>query len=304
MHRKAQVDVFGASVLVAFSMLLGLNQVMVKWVNAGLQPVFQAGLRSACAFVPVLLFAIVMRRRLSLSDGSLWPGLACGLIFSVEFMFLFQALDYTSVSRVSVLFYTMPFWVALGAHFLIPGERLTPRRVLGLVLAIAGVVMAFTDGSAPSSDRALVGDVFCLLGAMCWAAIALLARASALSRSSPEMQLLYQLAVSSVVLIALAPLFGDLVREPTLRIWAIFAVQVLLVVCVGFLTWFWILSIYPASDMASFGFLAPLFGVLFGWLLLDETISPSIIGALLLVGTGIVLVNRRTTPGPGVRPAP
>jgi drug/metabolite transporter (DMT)-like permease len=284
-------------------MLLGLNQVMVKWVNAGLQPVFQAGLRSACAFVPVLLFAIVMRRRLSLSDGSLWPGLACGLIFSVEFMFLFQALDYTSVSRVSVLFYTMPFWVALGAHFLIPGERLTPRRVLGLVLAIAGVVLAFTDGSAPSSDRALLGDLFCLLGAMCWAAIALLARASALSRSSPEMQLLYQLAVSSVVLIALAPMFGDLVREPTLRIWAIFAVQVLLVVCVGFLTWFWILSIYPASDMASFGFLAPLFGVLFGWLLLDERISPSIIGALLLVGTGIVLVNRRATPGPGVRPA-
>ena len=67
------------------------------------------------------------------------------------------------------------------------------------------------------------------------------------------------------------------------------------VVCIGFLTWFWLLSVYPASRMASFGFLAPLFGVFFGWLILDEHLSLLTMVALVLVGTGIVLVNRTPT---------
>ncbi len=128
MERKDRIDALGGAVLVTFSLLMGLNQVMIKLVNAGLAPVFQAGLRSACAFLPVLAFAVLARRRLSLSDGSLWPGLLCGTFFATEFLLLFQSVEYTSVARVSVFFYTMPFWVALGAPFLIPGERLTLLR--------------------------------------------------------------------------------------------------------------------------------------------------------------------------------
>ena len=109
MQRKTQIDAFGATVLVTFSALLGLNQVMVKVVNAGFQPVFQAGLRSVCAFLPVLLFAYFCKKKLSLIDGSFWPGVFCGVIFSIEFTLLFIALDYTSVARVSIFFYTMPF---------------------------------------------------------------------------------------------------------------------------------------------------------------------------------------------------
>ena len=45
MERKTRIDTLGAVVLVLFSALLGLNQVLVKLVNAGMHPVFQAGLR-------------------------------------------------------------------------------------------------------------------------------------------------------------------------------------------------------------------------------------------------------------------
>lgn len=293
MQRKDRIDAFGASVLVASAAVLGLNQVMIKVVNLGLQPVFQAGLRSLCAILPVLIFALVTRKKLSLRDGTLGPGILIGLFFTAEFTLLFQALDYTSVARASVLFYTMPFWVALGAHVLIPGERLTPLRGLGLVLAFSGAALALSGNEAPATDKALIGDVMCLVAASLWAAIALAVRTTKLARTSPEMQLLYQLVVSMFCLLAIAPLFGPLVRELTSGIVAIFAVQVILVVAIGFLAWFWILSIYPASSVASFSFLAPVFGVLFGWLLLDETITWRIVGALILVGLGIVLVNRR-----------
>ena len=93
MEKKDHIDSLGAGLLVLCSVIVGINQVLIKLVNAGLAPVFQAGLRSACAFFPVLLFALVMKRRLALRDGSLLPGLVVGLFFSMEFMLMFLSLD-------------------------------------------------------------------------------------------------------------------------------------------------------------------------------------------------------------------
>jgi drug/metabolite transporter (DMT)-like permease len=292
-HRKSHVDALGATALILFSILLGLNQALVKLVNAGMSPAFQVGLRSVCAFFIVLAVAVLLRKKLSVSDGSLIPGILSGLLFSLEFFLLFTALEYTTVARVSMLFYTQPFWVALGAHFLLPGERLNGMKVMGLVLAISGVVLLLANGDGASHPDTLIGDVMCIFASVSWAAIVLLVRRSKLSGCAPEMQLLYQLAVSGIILMALSPFLGDLVRDLNIGIILIFAFQVVVVVSMGFLLWFWALSIYPASDMASFGLLAPLFGVFFGWLIFDDELSIQFTVALGLVCAGILLNNRR-----------
>lgn len=294
MERRSRIDSLGAALLLGFTLLMGLNQVLVKIVNDGLAPIFQAGLRSACAFPVVLLFALLARRRLALGDGSLLPGILTGLLFAAEFLLFFRAVELTTIAHAAILFYTMPVWVAVAAHVLIPGERLTPQRLLGLGLALGGVGVALLQhGQANLPPRALLGDLMCLLAALCWAGIALTARLTPLARSSPEMQLLYQLAVSAPVLLALSPLDGPVLRDLTPGLAAIFAFQVLAVVCVGFLTWFWVLKIYPASDMAAFGFLSPVFGVLFGWAILGEPLTGAILLSLLLTGGGIFLVAWR-----------
>jgi len=289
--RKDRIDLMGGSLLVTFSFLMGLNQVLIKLVNDGFSPAFQAGLRSACALPLVLGFAWIMKKRLSVTDGSFLPGVMAGLFFSIEFLLLFNALEFTTVSRALVLFYTMPVWVAVAAHFMFPGERLTPRRILGLVLAVAGVALALLDEPPELTPDALTGDLMCLAGAAFWAGIALTARATKLSSSTPEMQLVYQLAVSTPVLLLAAPLFGDLIRDVTPEILAMFSFQVVVVVSFGFLTWFWVLRIYPASDMTAFSFLAPLFGVIASWMILGEEITWAIWVALALVGGGIALVS-------------
>ena len=292
-YRKDHIDALGAALLVYCSASMGINQVLVKIVNGGLQPVFQAGLRSALAFFPIYLFARLTQKRLSITDGSFWPGMLAGLFFAAEFLLLFVALDYTTVSRSSIFFYTMPLWTALAAHFLIEGEKLTAARVLGLILAMAGVVVALGNSTAAASGQALLGDLMCILAAMLWSGIIVVARKTKLSGSSPEMQLLYQLAVSAVLLLAIAPWFGPLVRELDRTIMVLFSIQVLVVVCIGFLTWFWVLSVYPASRMATFSFLSPIFGVFFGWLILGDVMDWSIIAALVLISIGVFLVSRR-----------
>lgn len=292
-ERREHMDALGASFLIGFNLLLGLNQALVKLVNAGFSPVFQVGLRSACAFLPVLLYALWTRKRLTVSDGTLGPGILLGILFSAEFCLLFVALDLTTVSRASLFFYTMPLWVAAGAHFLIEGERLSGRRILGLATAFAGIALALLANDGGRSPAAhWQGDLLALLGAFCWAGIALLARTTRLRETSAEMNLLYQLAVSAIIVIPLAYWLGDTVREPTAAIYGMFAFQVIVIVAIGFVVWFWILSVYPATSMASFSLLTPVFGIFFGWLIFDDALTLSFVAALLLVGVGLVLVNR------------
>jgi drug/metabolite transporter (DMT)-like permease len=55
----------------------------------------------------------------------------------------------------------------------------------------------------------------------------------------------------------------------------------------------WMLRHYPATQLSSFTFLAPLFALLFGVVLLNERLTPQLVVALAAVAAGIVLVNRK-----------
>ena len=294
--RKDRIDSFGAVMLVAQSAALGINQVLIKLVNAGMEPAFQAGLRSLCAAPLVLAYAVFRKKRLSVRDGTLLPGILCGLFFATEFVLLFYGLSLTSVARASILFYTMPVWLAIVAHFVL-GERLSLMRVIGLALALSGVSLAL--GSGVGGGVSLIGDLMCLLAAFFWMGIALIARISRLRTAAPEMQLIYQLVVSAPVLLLISMAPGQFAFAMTTNLWLVFVIQVVGVATIAYLAWFWVLSIYPASDMASFGFLAPMFGVFFGWVILGEALQITDLAALVLVALGILLVNckpKRTAP--------
>jgi len=292
MQQKAQMDLLGASLLIAFSAVLGLNQALVKLVNAGIAPIMQAGLRSLLAFAPVFLFAFLYRRSLQWRPDTFALGLANGSFFAAEFYCLFLALDVSSVARVSLFFYTMPIWVALAAHVLIPGERLTRAKAVGFLVAISGLAIALVPNDVDTGASTWRGDLLAILGAMCWAGIALMLRATSLRELTPETNLLYQLGFSGVILTVLAFVLGDTFREPTPLIWTYFGLQVVFVGCIGFLMWIWLLNIYPVAKVTSFSLLTPLFGIFFGWLVFDDQITASFVAALALVIIGLLLVNR------------
>ena len=289
-ERKDHIDTFGAVSLVAVSLILGFNQVVIKLVNAGIQPVFAAGLRSLGAMVLLYLWMRLRGNDPKLSREVMWPGLACGALFAIEFILMFVALDMTSVAHVSLMFYSMPVWLAIMAHLFIPGERISGRKAIGLVLAFAGVALALLDDGGGAVS--LTGDVMALIGAVCWAGIALIARVTAFSAVAPPMQLFWQVSVSAPLLLLAAFAFGPLIREIEPIHIAGLIFQIAIVVTATFMFWFWLLKRYPASGVASFSFLAPVFGVGFGWLLLGEQVGPSLLGALVLVAVGLILINR------------
>ena len=293
MNKKNNIDLTGGVVLISFSMLLGLNQTLVKIVNYGIHPIFQVGLRSLIATIPVLIFCILFKKKISIRDGSLIPGIICGAIFALEFVLLFFALEFTSVARSSILFYSMPVWLGIAAHFLIKNEKLNSKKLLGFLISVIAVSIAlFTKNDL--GEGGIIGDFFALCASFLWATIVLIVRKTKLNRSCPEMQLLYQLTVSSIVILPISYYFGFYFREINIGITIIFIFQAVVIVAAGFLIWFWTLSVYPATSIASFSFFGPIFGVFFGWLILKEEISILIFLSLALVSGGIYLINKNS----------
>ena len=293
MNKKNNIDLTGGVVLISFSMLLGLNQTLVKIVNYGIHPIFQVGLRSLIAAIPVLIFCILFKKKISIRDGSLIPGIICGAIFALEFVLLFFALEFTSVARSSILFYSMPVWLGIAAHFLIKNEKLNSKKLLGFLISVIAVSIAlFTKNDL--GEGCIIGDFFALCASFLWATIVLIVRKTKLNRSCPEMQLLYQLIVSSIVILPISYYFGFYFREINIGITIIFIFQAVVIVAAGFLIWFWTLSVYPATSIASFSFFGPIFGVFFGWLILKEEISILIFLSLALVSCGIYMINKNS----------
>lgn len=292
MDRKTRMDLPGTLGMVTFATVLAGNQVVIKLTNTGIAPVFGAGLRSILALAVLGLWCLVMRKRITGLRESWVSGVLLGAVFAIEFVFLFLALDLTTVSRASIVFYSMPVWLALVGHFVLPGERLSALRLIGLVLAMAGVALALSD-PASRSEGSVLGDALALCAALFWAGIALIVRLGTVARQPAETQLFWQLTLSSVILLALAPLFGDVLRDPSVWHWVGIGAQAVIVASLGFLFWLKLMATYPASDIAAFSFLSPVLAVGFGWAVLGEPFGQRFVLALILVAVGIVLVNRR-----------
>lgn len=288
---RRPLDAQGFWLLLFLATLFSVNNLLMKLGNQGLQPVFLAGMRSAIA---VAALAIWMRWRGIPARLDLWrPGVLLGLVFSAEFLFLFLALDNTSVVRTASIFYAMPIWLALAAHFLFPGERLTPTRLAGFMAGFAGVLLTLW-GRGEAEAGGLAGDLAALLASFGWAGVVLVSRLTRIGQTAPETQIGWQVAVSAVVLTTLAPLFGEpLVRDFDLVQLGLLLVQALGIVVFGFVLWFHMLARYPSGVVASFSFLTPLLSALLGWQLLGEPIGPYTWPALGLLVLGLALINRR-----------
>ena len=84
------IDFLAGSFLIIFSILLGLNQVMVKLVNEGMHPIFQVALRSTFAIFPILIYCYILKKKFIVTKGSLIPGIIAGILFTIEFIFFLE----------------------------------------------------------------------------------------------------------------------------------------------------------------------------------------------------------------------
>ncbi len=286
------LDRLAVFLLLVFCISWSLQQVAAKLAMPEFPALIQAAVRSAVATVLVGLWCWLREPDVFRADGTLWPGLVTGLLFSLEFLFLFLGLQWTSASHTVLFLYTSPFFVAIGISLFVPAERLRSIQWLGLALSFAGVALVLRLSGAMSA-QVLLGDVFVLIAAALWGATTVVVRTTSLRQVPAAKAMLYQLAFSAVFLSIAAWIKGE--QWPDGVSWLPVASLVYQSVWVGsvtFVGWTWMISRYRAAEIAAFSFLTPVLGVAAGWLIMGDATGPNFLFAVALVAMGIVLVNK------------
>ncbi len=297
---RKPIDPTAVTTMALLCFIWGFGHVAAKLAAPGVSLVMQGGIRCAIALVLLVGWARLRAIPLFDRDGTLGPGIAAGALFAAEFLFIFTGLNYTGASRMVVFIYLTPCLTALGLHYFVPSERLRANQWAGILLAFAGIAIAFWDGLA--SDRSsLVGDAFGVIAAALWAATTVVIRTTKLSVVSASKTLFYQIGISAVTL----PLASAVLGEPgvvalTPVVICSLLYQGVIVTFASYLAWFWLLTRYMAARLSVFTFLTPLFGVAAGVIVLHEPLRAAFVAAVVLVGAGIYLVNR---PSPVASPA-
>jgi len=288
MHARP-LDVFAATLVFALCVVWGFNQVVVKLALPDVGPIAQTGIRSGVGALCVIAYALWSKRRIFEIDGTEAAGALAGALFTAEFIALYESLRFTTAARATVFIYAAPFFVAVGAAFLLRDERLRPIQWVGLAFAFLGVACGFVGRTKGGS---LAGDALALLAALLWAATTIVIKATPLRRIDPIKVLLYQIGFAALVAPLVAYAFGE--AWPThLTTTSVVALlwQGVIVAGVSYALWFWTLTRYAVVELSAFTFITPLVGVLAGWLVFGETLSWGFSLAIVLVIAGLGLVN-------------
>jgi drug/metabolite transporter (DMT)-like permease len=287
-----RLDAKAVMILTVLCLVWGLNAVAIKYATAGIAPIFCAGLRSVIA--TLCLVAWMACRRINIFSGHLKDGMIVGFLFGAEFGLLYMAILYTTVSSAWILLYTSPFFHALGAHFLLSGDRLSPIRGAGLILSFAGILVLLSKHLGLPSIQQFAGDLLAIGAAALWALTTVYIKRRLVIAVSPYHTLFYQTLFSIPLLFLLSLLF----RETPIQtldglILISVAYQGVLVAFASYLGWFFLVHTYPVSRLSSFTFLTPVFATLAGVVLLSEPLTLRLIVSLILVSIGIYVVNRK-----------
>jgi len=289
---RRPLDMRAIALVLLLCTIWGVQQVVMKGVAADVAPIMQLAIRFAGASIFFGLLVALREGRRAFADGTLGSGLALGLMFSLEFVFVGAALVHTTAAHTIVFLYSAPIFTALGLQF-IPEERLDGVQWIGIAAAFFGIVVAFVGPGGRPVPELIIGDLLALLGGAAWGLTNVVLRRGRVGGANTAKTVLYQVGVATLVLFAFASVTGQtrLVLSGAAILALLF--QTLFISIISYLVWFWLLRRYLTSRLMLLSLLTPLFGVLFGALLLREPIESRFAIGSLLVLAGISIVNSR-----------
>ena len=282
----------GAVVFTVFlCVLFGANAVAIKISLTGLGVFTTAGLRFGIAAVVIFLWAKLTGKPVRLTSHQLQLMLILGVIFYAQLSLFYLGLSRTTASHGTLIANILPFVVLVLAHFFIKEERISTKKVVGLVLGFCGVLLLLGD-AGQMEEEVLRGDLFVLAAVMIWGGNAIYTK-RIIGSFHPIQITLYPLAVAAPLFLVTALFFDqEMVRYVDASILGAMAYQTFVTASFGLIGWMMMIKRYGATTLHSFIFIMPISGVFFGVLLLGEPLTKNLLGSILLVTVGLIVVNR------------
>ncbi len=278
----------------------GSTWLFIKLGLEDLPPLTFAGIRFLIAVA--ILFTLIAARRLSLPrDRRDWLLLAVSglLAFSLNYGLLFWGEQYISSGLAALLQATIPAFGLVIAHFYLPGERMTPARILGVVLGVLGVAVVFSSQLDIAGPKAVAGCAALVLSSVCAAYSNVLVKTYG-KHLDPAILAGGQMFFGMIPLL----LFGIPLEGNPLRFhWTPMAVLALFYLAIvgsvlAFLLYYWLIRRMDVTKTMLIALVTPVVAVTLGMLVLHEELNWRTLagGAMIISGIGIILA--RTPRGP------
>jgi drug/metabolite transporter (DMT)-like permease len=260
----------------------------------GIPPFTGVALRFTIAGRLLLALALIRRVPLGRQPHEKWLWLANGLTsFSISYGIVYWAEQWVPSGLTAVLFAIYPLVIAIMAHFFLPGEALTRRKLIGVAIGFGGIGVIFSeDLTAIAGEGVMLGSVVMLLSPVAAAVGSLVVK-----RWGAKV---HPLSITSVPMLITGALVGLLAAgventaEIDLNAGSVAALFYLAVIgsAVSFTLYFWLLQHFPATRLALIAYICPILAVAIGVLRGEPLTGRMLLGAAVVLG-GVALAARR-----------
>lgn len=243
------------------------------------------------------IWYIIWRRGdwFSIKKSHIIPLIGLALLGHTIYQWLFIiGIDFTYAANAAIMLGTLPIWIAITSH-LLSVEKLTPFRIGGVLLGFVGIVIIMTGGTEPVSlgSDSFLGDLLIISGAILFGVYTIYSR-KFLSTYTPLQFSGLTIGIGTIALTLYA--MPELARtdwpEVSLSAWGGMFYSGCLGIALANLIWNNGLLHVGTVRTATYQNLVPAFGLLFGVVLLNESLGPwQYVGAALTVA-GIALARR------------
>jgi drug/metabolite transporter (DMT)-like permease len=203
----------------------------------------------------------------------------------------------------SILNATTPIWGVLVAHVLTKDERMTPRKVAGVLLGFGGVAVMIGPSLLSSLGTSALALLACVTASLSYALAAVWARRFKRLGLSPFSLTTGQLTAGAIVMLPVALLVDRpwTMAMPPLSAWAAITALALLCTAFGYVLYFRLIEHAGATNALLVTLLVPPVAILLGALFLSETLAPEDFAGLALIALGLAAIDGRLVSALGRR---
>lgn len=284
-------------ILLVLCIVLWAGQSVAAKVATNHLPPFQV---MAVRFViPVLCIFFLTRlskTKLSVKKKMIPSVLLNGMFLCTQIALFTIGTSLTSSAHSVVLINSFPFFAAVACHLFLPGLTLKPRFLFGFFVAFAGLLIVMSDEVEQFDGSDWRGDVLILVAAATMGAKIALVK-SMLGRTSPVAMVFWECVTAFPPVLIVSLLFEsfdiNLYRDWKVILSLLY--QGFAVSTVAFLAWTRLLKMHDPSQLLVYRLLTPVIGVFFGWLILGDRLTFTLLVGTAFVIGGVYVVSRQQT---------
>jgi drug/metabolite transporter (DMT)-like permease len=253
-------------------------------------------LRVALGACALACIAAVMNVR-GVFAARLWPSYCLMAVLNIVLPFLLIVWGQTQITGglASILNATTPLFVVVVAHALLPDEKMTPARGLGVALGFVGVVVVVGPAALGRAEASLWAHLAGVAAALSYALAGVYGRRFARLGVDPMAAAAATTLAGTLMLIPLALAFGRpaAVLEASFPTIGAIVGLGLLATAGGYVIYYRLLAVAGATNLMLVTFLMPPTAILIGWLALAEQLRPAHFAGMMLIACGLALIDGR-----------